>query len=348
MTRRTRRLIWVVAAVLLLSGAYTGYWFWLARTFETNLALWAEQQRAMGYRIDLGASQPYGYPLSVKIDARDIAIEPPPRLSPWRFSTSLKVLSVAPWSPLSLQIADHPSDSVAGAVLTANGRVLQAATRELRIKLGLSTSGGPPSVRLVAQSISISENDRIVAGLIQPSFRLDLFQATSHEEPSAAFQFDACGINFPSQLPSVSRTIETYDWLTEGQVRGPFSIAPLPTALAVWSSNGGTVEFKRFEANWNGATTISANGTLALDGNLQPVFAGTVNVRGHNDAVDALAQAGMIELGQVTAAKIALAAMSKPSDDGGPPAAKLPITIQDGFLFVGPLKLAQMPRIVWQ
>jgi hypothetical protein len=40
--------------------------------------------------------------------------------------------------------------------------------------------------------------------------------------------------------------------------------------------------------------------------------------------------------------------MSKPAEDGRPPTARLPITIQDGFLFVGPLKLAQMPRIVWQ
>ena len=59
-------------------------------------------------------------------------------------------------------------------------------------------------------------------------------------------------------------------------------------------------------------------------------------------------QARMMAPNQATGAKIALAAMSKPGDDGGPPAAKLPITIQDGFLFVGPLKLAQMPRIVWQ
>jgi hypothetical protein len=52
--------------------------------------------------------------------------------------------------------------------------------------------------------------------------------------------------------------------------------------------------------------------------------------------------------GEATAAKIALAAMVKPGADGGPPAAQVPLTIQDGCLFAGPLKLAAMPRIVWQ
>ncbi len=110
---------------------------------------------------------------------------------------------------------------------------------------------------------------------------------------------------------------------------------------------GGVLQIQRFVANW-GPLAVTAEGTLALDGQMQPLFAGTATVRGYSEAIDALVQARMMAPNQATGAKIALAAMAKPADDGGPPAAKLPITIQDGFLFVGPLKLAQMPRIVWQ
>jgi Uncharacterized protein conserved in bacteria (DUF2125) len=348
MTRKTRRLLWLAVAALLLAGAYTGYWFWLARTFETNIALWVEQQRALGYRISYAAGKPYGYPLPLRIDARDIVVESPPYQSPWRLNLRSKVLSLAPWAPLSLRIDDDSGDSVSGMLLNANGREFHVSTEDLRVTIYLPTSSGPPDFKLVAQSISISENERLIAGVIQPSFRLDLFQPASQEERSAVFQFDAYGIDFPSGLQPGFGITETYSWWIEGQVKGAVPAAPLTAALGAWSSNGGTVEFERLEANWNTITDVSGNGTLALDAQLQPLFAGTANVQGYNEAIDALAQAGMLELGQVTGAKIALAAMSKPSEDGGPRTARLPITIQDGFLFIGPLKLAQMPRIVWQ
>ena len=118
-------------------------------------------------------------------------------------------------------------------------------------------------------------------------------------------------------------------------------------SLAIWRDAGGVLQIQRFAADW-GPLAVTAEGTLALDGQMQPLFAGTATVRGYSEAIDALVQARMMAPNQATGAKIALAAMAKPADDGGPPAAKLPITIQDGFLFVGPLKLAQMPRIVWQ
>jgi hypothetical protein len=118
-------------------------------------------------------------------------------------------------------------------------------------------------------------------------------------------------------------------------------------SLAAWRDAGGVLQIQKFVANW-GPLAVTAEGTLALDGQMQPLFAGTATVRGYSEAIDALVQARMMDPGGATGAKIALSAMAKPADDGGPPAAKIPVTIQDGFLFVGPLKLAQMPRIVWQ
>lgn len=348
MVRRSRRLTWLTVAALLLGGVYTAYWFWLAQRFENNLALWIDQQRANGYQISYVASQPYGYPLSVKINARDIKIDSPPHQSPWQLTTPWKLLSIAPWSPLSLQIADHPDDSAPGLLLNTNGREFYASTADLRITLGLSASGNPPSIEIAAQSIGLDENEYRIVGATKPSLRLDLFETSSHEERTAEFQFNANSLDFPSQLETGPRTIKTNDWSIAAQVKGPIPLAPLPAALAAWSSNGGIVELRQFAANWNEATEISGNGTLALDGNLQPLFAGTAMVRGYSEAIDALVQAGLMQQNQATGAKIALAAMAKPADDGGPPTAKLPLTIQDGFLFVGPLKLARMPRIVWQ
>ena len=64
---RKRWIIGGIALLVPLGAAYTGYWFWLARTFQQNLALWVDQQRAMGYRISYAAGEPGGYPLSIHI-----------------------------------------------------------------------------------------------------------------------------------------------------------------------------------------------------------------------------------------------------------------------------------------
>ncbi|MGH6961538.1 MAG: DUF2125 domain-containing protein, partial [Dongiaceae bacterium] len=97
---------WIMGGVVFasLAVAYTGYWFWLAQTFERNLALWIDQQRTLGYRISYTATEPRGFPFPVQIGLRGVAIEPPAVSTPWRLDTESMELSIAPWTPLSLGI----------------------------------------------------------------------------------------------------------------------------------------------------------------------------------------------------------------------------------------------------
>src|SRR5262250_3598004 len=100
---------WIIAGIFLLvalGATYTGYWFWLARTFEQGFALWVDQQRAMGYRISYAAREPRGYPLSIGVGLSEIVIDSPPGQSPWRLSAAAKRLRIAPWAPFSVRIGD--------------------------------------------------------------------------------------------------------------------------------------------------------------------------------------------------------------------------------------------------
>src|SRR5215510_5718871 len=100
---------WVIGGACLLAAlaaAYTGYWFWLARTFQENLALWVDQQRAMGYRMAYAAGDPHGFPLAVEIGLSDVVVEAPSDQAPWRLSRTAKTLSLARWAPLRLRIGD--------------------------------------------------------------------------------------------------------------------------------------------------------------------------------------------------------------------------------------------------
>ena len=139
------------------------------------------------------------------------------------------------------------------------------------------------------------------------------------------------------------KTVETYDWLVAGQVKGPVPLAPLPAALAAWSSEGGHVELTRVQRELGSDDdSLRRRHGRARSERLQPVGAFSAVVRGYNEAVDAAVARGFMTPAQGTAAKLWLSARAEKDERGFK--VKLPLTIQDGFLSMGPIKLAQVPR----
>lgn len=343
---RKRWIIGWITLLIALGTAYTGYWFWLAQTFQQNLALWVDQQRAMGYRISYAPGEPGGYPLSVHIALSRVVIDSPPGQSPWRLDSASKILSIAPWAPLSLRIIDGDEPAACNLRWAAGGRNFGMSIDGMDLRVRLATEGNLPAIRISGKSVGVTEQGREIAGLIQPSGSVDLLQATSDTQSSAEFLLSAHGIDFVPLAQSDSKTVETYDWVVAGQIKGPVPLAPLPAALAAWSSEGGHVELTQFNANWEATTTVSGDGTVALDQRLQPVGAFSAVVRGYNEAVDAAVARGVMTLAQGAAVKLWLNARAEKDERGLK--VTLPLTIQDGFVSMGPIKLAQVPHIAWE
>ena len=341
---RKRWIIGAVGLAVLLGAAYTGYWFWLAGTVQQNLALWVEQQRAMGYGFSYQAAEPGGFPLAVRVALSRVEIDSPSGEPSWRLRTTAKTLSIAPWSPLSIRVLDGDESAPCDVRWVAGGRAYALSLDDMDLTIRLSSDGALPAVRLSGKSATVTEEDRRIVSLVQPSGSVDFLPAQSDTESSAQFQLSAGSAHFTA--PSEPAAVDTSGWLIAGQVKGPIPLAPLPTALAAWSGEGGHVELTQFNANWETATTVSGDGTVALDQRLQPVGAFTAVVRGYDEAVDAVVARGLMTPAEGTAVKVWLAARAEKDERGLK--VKLPLTIQDGFLSMGPVKLAQVPRIAWQ
>ena len=117
-------------------------------------------------------------------------------------------------------------------------------------------------------------------------------------------------------------------------------------ALSVWQNSGGTVEIPHFELGW-ASLVVRAGGTMALDSALQPVAALTGKISGYNETADALVSAKIVKPGAALVAKFALGAFSRTPPGGGRPEIEVPLSIQEGWLFVGPVKLLKLPEIRW-
>jgi hypothetical protein len=343
---RKRWIIGGIGLAILLGAAYTGYWFWLAQTFQQNLALWVDQQRAMGYRISYAAGEPGGYPLAIHIALSEVVIDSPPGQSPWRLGTASKSLSIAPWAPLSLRLLDGDGSAACNLQWAADGEDYVLSIDGMDLTVRLSSEGDLPAIRISGKSVAVSQQGRQTVRLTQPSGSVAFLQAASDTQSSAEFLLSAQGIDFMPPAQSDSKIVETSGWLVAGQVKGPVPLEPLPAALAAWSSEGGHVELTQFNANWEAATTVSGDGTVALDQRLQPVGAFSAVVRGYNEAVDAAVARGVMTPAQGTAVKLWLSARAEKDERGFK--VKLPLTIQDGFVSMGPIKLAQVPRIAWE
>ena len=346
MVSRSRKITWLVIAVLLLaalSGGYAWYRSYVAQQLGLALNNWILARTAEGYRIDADIAPESGNLATVMRGLSDVTISAPG--DAWVLQVPEIYVSVSPLNPFSVKFAPDKRLEFRYTVADDN----YVFTNDFREGWA---------------GFSYDHNNQITEAYITQfwsrlngpiGINFKSFDAQAHFDPAAPLSNDGKSVEFnfaledatvtkPSSLP-LGDLIQRVEM--DAYVAGTLHPGRPSESLAAWRDAGGVLQIQRFVANW-GPLAVTAEGTLALDSQMQPLFAGTATVRGYGEAIDALEQARMMAPNQATGAKIALAAMAKPADDGGPPAAKLPITIQDGFLFVGPLKLARMPRIVWQ
>jgi hypothetical protein len=129
-------------------------------------------------------------------------------------------------------------------------------------------------------------------------------------------------------------------------VLGPIQAGPPRVAAAAWRDAGGTVELDRFALRW-GDVAVNGSGTIALGPDMQPIGAFSGAVSGLDELLKALAAAGQLRMGDLTLARLGLAALAKPGPNGKPEVSTS-FTIQNGQMYLGPLKLGPAPRINWQ
>ena len=80
---------------------------------------------------------------------------------------------------------------------------------------------------------------------------------------------------------------------------------------------------------------------------LQPVGAFSARISGLDKLIDLLEQRGQVGKQQAAIARIAMAVLNRSPANGGPPEARVPVTIQDRVVSIGPVPLVQLDPIVW-
>ena len=358
-----RRPIAMIAGVSAVAVAVvvTAAWFFFVNQTERAIIQWAETQRANGVEVTWQSLRFTGYPLRIdaEIGAPQMIVRQPNRMAIWKPSLlTFRFSSIAPdaidfFSPGSHDLHATFEDATWSAVVdaeTLEGRASFPPGDYRRIEQFVGRFAG---VRITSRTWA--DPVTVEQGTFEAAHRAATAidpQAVHPQGVSFELEFAARDIRLPEKLLADS-ALETLGPLidalsTEVLVKGDLGTGPIDIdTLTAWRDGGGTVEFTSIDLRW-GPVRITADGSLALDGDLQPVGSFTTRISGLEKFVTAMESGGILSPSDAAIVRITLAILTRASEDGGPNRAEIPITLQERILRLGPVALMQLPPIVWE
>jgi hypothetical protein len=329
------------AAVALLFAGYSAYWWMVAGRLSTGLDAWIAAERQAGLAIDADRTPIGGYPFTFRATFRHPHVSGRLAGRPIDWQGADVEAWLWPFGLRSLHLTTTGDHHV--AIGTDQAAV---HADELNVLLRFDLRGQVSSVAAEsgAAAITLPGNRAVALQSASASFAAPATPPRSDRDPLLQFSLSAAALKLPPDVQLL--TAGPVDTLAvQGAVKGPMPPAPLRQALASWRDAGGIVEVSAFSAA-QAPLSVAGSATIALDADLQPIIAANLAAKGLGPTVDLLAQQKRIAGNDVMKAKLFIAATEQNAPDGGKQVTS-GLTIQNGFLYLGPFKVARMARIDW-
>ena len=312
-------IIGAVIGAVIAAAVYSGIWFFLAGQIRDGIDRWAAERRAEGYGVEYAPIAVFGFPFRLEAVIVDPVLTAPGEHGFRSWRGPAMTMQTRPWALSKVRVLAFGRHRVT-VITDGKRKIIDIEARTLMAELDF----GPPGASFAA---TINATDIVyprepVAGLGRTTKRLAL-------------------------------TIE---------VKGDLPPEIDADALARWRDRGGTLDVSGLDIR-HGPLDLTGDGTGALVADIQPIGAFTLGVRGFNEALDRLEGAGIIKPKTVALMKTVLSALARAQDaepdieldadrdiEVGPDSKlelKVPLSVQDGKLYIGPLVVAEVPVVRW-
>jgi hypothetical protein len=343
-----RRKILILVALLVVAASYTFYWYSVAELVRRGILDWSAARRAEGFTVGWDRYDVSGFPFALRV-----TIEKPvfgqSGIEPGYAAQAPLLVGEAPLWALDqwrvtaargARLAIQPGPARPAIAVTASG--LAGTVRPGRV--GDATSNPGTAVALSADNIAVVGQAQLAITRAEAQALIPAHAVANHRDTWLTADLRFSGVTLPQAVPPLGDTI---DHLAAAvAIKGTIPGGPHRQALAAWRDDGGTLEVNSFDLGW-GTLQLGAKGTLALDAGLQPIGALTALLRGYNEIIDALVTGGSLRAGDAALAKIALGLLAKEGPDGNYEI-NAPLTLQNGYVFLGPARLARLPNFTWE
>jgi hypothetical protein len=255
------------------------------------------------------------------------------RISPWRaggvtfdLTGNHKLRFRVGRQPLDLDITAAEAPGEFTGARDGAPRIFKVAPRKLVIREAVT-----------GQRIDVNSASVQLFGYVR--------KKTASSESSAGLLLDLSGVTLPKTAEKLlGRKLKHF--AAEIQVLGDLPLPPERPRLSRWRKDGGVLEIKKLDLAW-GPAKLSGNGTMGLDEALQPEASLAARITGHQKTVDALVAAGVVQERVARGVKLVLDMMARRSSPGTEAVIRLPLSIQNRVIYVGPARLARLPPVRW-
>ncbi|MGE5537493.1 MAG: DUF2125 domain-containing protein [Gemmatimonas sp.] len=345
--RRRGRTVFsaVVSALFIGIAALVAGWWIVGSRIEDQIDGMAARIAADGGSLAAEKRSRGGFPFRPTVILTKPSVTMPAGApGPWAWEGDRALIRVSLFSPRSIEIVlDGTSHLTMAPLGRAVDLALQAGVANARF--GRAPGRETMTIRLANVTAAMPSGDTVQLDSATVDLARSAVPPIDERTEAYSARLQVYGLNLPpSAATPMGRKVATL--LFDTQVLGPLAPALDTEAFRAWRDTGGVVQMPRLMARF-GPLTLAAEGTFALDGEMQPMGAGTGRIQGFAPALDALAASQVIKLNDADTAKKFLMMLARPPTPGAEPELAAPLTIQNGKLLMGPVALMQMPRIVW-
>lgn len=330
----------LVINLLVLAAAYGVYWYWVANAVEGEILAWIQRQRAAGQVFEFEGYGRGGFPLAVRLAFRGVRYAP--TADAWSYHTEGLVLTHPITRPETLDIAFTGGQALsfaAGGERFAGG--VASATATLR------AGGWLPNGEAAVRDLVLSDGThrrRLAAGELALTAVGDAAAPLAADAPGYVVSVEAARLALPGILP-LPFGGEIRHLAITAEVVGALTPQALPALLRQWREEGGAIELTRLSAAL-GPVVAEGTGTLVLSRDDQPEAAFSFVVEGLPELLDELVALHLLDGAKAAAIKGLVQVRAKTGSDGVS-RVRVPLTLQDGELSMGPVPLATVPPIHW-
>lgn len=333
--RRFQAVMVLLVSAMLVLGLWTLTWFVAETWVKSTVTDWVEAQRALGNDAGYETMEASGFPSRIILTITKPTYTGTLMGQSVAWSGENLVVGTRPWMPwrLHLEASGKHELNLGGGALNLSG---QAETLSADLVTG---DVWPQSLDLAISKLELSDGEMVGIEDLKAHF--------GYAPDGTGLKVQAKGTNLTvprSANMVLGNVVQNFDLSL--RISDPLVPGDVLESLPRWRAGGGVMQVERFKVR-SGPLGMTAAGTLALNDALQPMGAFTAKIEGLFHVLEILRVRGVVRASEAVIATMALSALSKRPKNGGASSINLSVTVQDGVLSLGPIKLMEMPHVVW-
>jgi len=340
-----RILFGVLILLAALVAGQSLLWRWTTGALAEGFSDWVIKHRAQGWSINHDIPERGGWPFAARLTIPRLAIETPgDETSGQGMGWEVQTLTLA--TPLPLPDALRLEATGPQALRLGATRIPFTTERFIAL-LPLEAGQPPRRANALLQGMVAQTPD---GNLAIQRIGMDANWARM-AEATFTLQFAAEDTTLPQAwlgtpaLTAFGLRLARFEF--DGAVHGNLLALPsLREQLDAWQASEGKLDVRHLRLSW-GDLDAGMRLSAQLDAALQPALAGTLSVTNPNAALDSLARSGLIQRRALDGTKFAVALLTRRPENGGPPVAEIPISLQNGVMSAAQIPLTRLPPIIW-